>query len=113
MEGCNESGRRGDGGEFLERGEVAACASLLRSATPLGEPEFVAGLNRPAAGACGRVLLDQRLRREPSSPEIGNCPPRRRVQVAECRLEDLLACVRKDNLHEEVDTGDAVCREAW
>jgi antitoxin MazE len=35
------------------------------------------------------------------------------VQVSEYRLEDLLAGVRKDNLHEEVDTGDAVGREAW
>ena len=35
------------------------------------------------------------------------------VQAPEYRLEDLLAGVRKDNLHEEVDTGEAVGREAW
>ncbi len=28
-------------------------------------------------------------------------------------LDDLLAGVRPDNLHGEVDTGDAVGREAW
>lgn len=28
-------------------------------------------------------------------------------------LEDLLAEVNADNLHEEVDTGDAVGREVW
>ena len=29
------------------------------------------------------------------------------------RLEDLLSGVRKDNLHEEIATGDALGREAW
>lgn len=29
------------------------------------------------------------------------------------RLEDLLSGVNKDNLHEEIPTGDAAGREAW
>jgi antitoxin MazE len=29
------------------------------------------------------------------------------------QLSDLLSQVRKDNLHEEISTGDAVGREAW
>lgn len=35
------------------------------------------------------------------------------VKPPEYRLEELLAGVSKDNLHEEVDTGEAVGREIW
>jgi antitoxin MazE len=35
------------------------------------------------------------------------------VKSPEYRLEDLLAGVRKDNLHDEVDSGQAMGREAW
>jgi antitoxin MazE len=35
------------------------------------------------------------------------------VKTREYSLEELLAGVRKDNLHEEVDTGEALGREAW
>ena len=37
----------------------------------------------------------------------------RRSRVPSYRLEDLLSKVTKDNLHEEVPTGEAVGREAW
>ncbi len=37
----------------------------------------------------------------------------RRVRVPAYRLEDLLSKVTKANLHEEVQTGEAVGREAW
>jgi putative transposase len=56
MRTWNESGRQSDWAEYLDRGEAAACASLLRSATllgtPLGEPEFVTRLEQ----ASGRRL---------------------------------------------------------
>jgi antitoxin MazE len=35
------------------------------------------------------------------------------VKALEYSLDELLAGVRKDNLHEEVDTGVAIGREAW
>jgi antitoxin MazE len=35
------------------------------------------------------------------------------IEPPEYRLEDLLAGIRKSNLHQEVDTGDAAGREIW
>ena len=35
------------------------------------------------------------------------------VKPPEYSLEELLAGVSRDNLHEEVDTGETVGREAW
>ena len=35
------------------------------------------------------------------------------VTVGEPRLEDLLAAVTPENIHAEVDSGDAVGREVW
>jgi antitoxin MazE len=41
------------------------------------------------------------------------CVVLRPIEAAKYSLEELLAGIRKDNLHEEVDTGEAVGREAW
>jgi antitoxin MazE len=35
------------------------------------------------------------------------------LQHPEYRLDDLLARITPDNLHDEIDTGGAVGREAW
>ncbi|MBN1419335.1 MAG: AbrB/MazE/SpoVT family DNA-binding domain-containing protein [Planctomycetes bacterium] len=35
------------------------------------------------------------------------------VRSPSYKLEDLLSRVRKDNVHEGIETGDAVGREAW
>jgi antitoxin MazE len=37
----------------------------------------------------------------------------RPVRRERYRLSDLMSQVRKDNIHEEISTGDAVGREAW
>ncbi len=37
----------------------------------------------------------------------------RKAQLRSYRLQELLSGVNKDNLHEEIPTGDAVGREAW
>ena len=37
----------------------------------------------------------------------------RPLQKEKYRLSDLLSKVRKDNLHKEISTGDAVGRETW
>jgi putative transposase len=72
LEAWNQSGRGHDWGEFLRRGEAAASAPLVRSATllgtPLGEPEFVAELQQ----ASGRPL-----RQRPPGPA-----PRARAECA-------------------------------
>jgi antitoxin MazE len=37
----------------------------------------------------------------------------RAIKKGPYKLEDLLSGVDKDNLHDEIETGDAVGREAW
>lgn len=37
----------------------------------------------------------------------------RPMRASKYKLSDLLSQVRKDNLHEEISTGDALGREAW